>query len=159
MATHSLQSPNASGLPRWVIVGFISGFLSVLIFHQGVFAVLHSANVIPRAAYSMNPTAPMGVPQLWSLAFWGGIWGAVLAASFARLSGARLIVASLIFGAILPSLVYWFVVLPIKGQPVGNGFALKGILLALILNGAWGLGTGIGLALFGRAPAKTSAAS
>jgi hypothetical protein len=156
MDTHALRrSPaNSNALARWLIVGFVSGFVSVLIFHQGVFAILHAAQIIPVPGYAMKPTAPMGVPQLWSLAFWGGLWGVLLAASFARLTGARLIVASLIFGAILPSLIYWFVVLPIKGHPVGNGFALKGILLALILNGVWGLGTGIGLALFGRAPAK-----
>ena len=53
-------------------------------------------------------------------------------------------------GAVLPTLVAWFVFAPMKGQPVGGGFAPAGIALALVANGLWGLGTGIGLALFGR---------
>jgi hypothetical protein len=90
------------------------------------------------------------VPQIWSIAFWGGIWGAVLAATLARLEGARLLVAALIFGAAFPTLVAWFLVAPLKGQPVAAGFVPMAMAMGPIVNGAWGLGTGIGLALFGR---------
>ena len=44
----------------------------------------------------------------------------------------------------------WFVVAPLKGQAIAAGGAPKAMAVGLIVNAAWGLGTGIGLALFGR---------
>jgi hypothetical protein len=137
-------------LLRWVLVGFIAGALSVVIFHQGAAAVLYAFEVTKRTPFSLQPTQPFGVPQLLSIAFWGGVWGMVLAVMFARLEHARLIVASLVFGAIFPTLVAWFVVAPLKGQPMAGGFAPAAMAIGPIVNAAWGLGIGIGLALFGR---------
>jgi hypothetical protein len=150
MTTHvAPHYPSSSSLAGWLTVGFIAGFLAVLVFHQGAVAALHAAGITPRAAFPTQPTSPFGVPQIWSLAFWGGIWGIVLAASLARLEGTKLVLAALVFGAILPTLVAWFVVAPLKGLPIA-GFAPKGMSVGLIANGAWGLGTGLALALFGR---------
>jgi hypothetical protein len=145
--------PARAELSRWVIVGFLSGAASVLVFHQGVAALLHVLELTTRAPYSMQPTSPWGVPQVWSITFWGGLWGAVLAATLARMEGARLLVAALIFGAVLPTLVAWFFVAPLKGQPVAGGLVPLTMAIALVLNGAWGFGTGIGL-LFGRQHAR-----
>ncbi len=55
--------------------GFIAGFASVLVFHQGMLALLHAAGVTPSMPFMMQPTQPFGMPQVWSLAFWGGVWG------------------------------------------------------------------------------------
>ena len=142
--------PAGAELPRWLVVGFIAGAAAVLLFHQGAAALLHALDLTPRAPYSMQATTPFGIPQLWSIAFWGGVWGVVLAAALARLDGARLILAALVFGAIFPTLVAWFVVAPLKGQPMAAGFAPAAMMIGPIVNAAWGLGTGIGLALFGR---------
>jgi hypothetical protein len=150
MPTHALSRGDDGWLSRWVLVGFIAGFLSVVIFHQGAAALLHALELTRRAPFSLQPTQPFGVPQLLSIAFWGGIWGMVFAAMFARLDGAKLIISSLVFGAIFPTLVAWFVVAPLRGQPMAGGFAPMAMLIGPIVNGAWGLGTGIGLALFGR---------
>jgi hypothetical protein len=140
---------------RWILVGFVSGAAAVLLFHQGAAALLHALDLTARTPYSMQPTRPWGIPQIWSIAFWGGVWGTVLAATLARLEGARLVLAALVFGAILPTLVAWFVVAPLKGQPMAGGLVPMAMAAALIVNGAWGLGTGIGLALFGRShPAR-----
>jgi hypothetical protein len=142
--------PARARLPRWLVVGFVAGFVSVIVFHQGAAALLHALELTPRAPFSFQPTRPFGLPQLWSIAFWGGVWGVILAAALARLDGARLIVAATIFGSVLPTLVAWFVVAPLKGQPMAAGFVPAAMLIGPIVNGAWGLGTGIGLALFGR---------
>ena len=136
--------------PRWLLVGFLSGAVAVLLFHQGALAMLHSLGMTQAAAYPMKPTAPFGLPQVWSLAFWGGVWGVIVAICLVRLQGAALVVASVVFGAIFPTLVAWFVVAPLKGQPVAAGFAPMAMMIGPIVNAAWGLGTGIGLVLFGR---------
>jgi hypothetical protein len=137
MTTHAVQDNQAAlALPRWLIVGFISGAVSVLAFHQGAAALLHALALTPRVPYSMEATAPFGIPQMWSLAFWGGVWGVLLAAT--------------LFGAVLPTLVAWFVVAPLKGQPVAAGFVPMAMIIGPIVNAAWGLGTGTGLGLFGQ---------
>ena len=159
MDSHALHHyPASAELPRWLIAGFISGAVSVLVFHQGAAALLHVLQLAARAPYSMEPTQPFGIPQLWSLAFWGGIWGALLAALLGRLEGVRLVIAAAVLGAALPTLVAWFVVAPLKGQPVAGGWAPAAMLVGPIVNGAWGLGSGLGLALFGRSRANSSRA-
>lgn len=152
MATHALHHhyPARSELPRWLIVGLLSGALAVLIFHQGMAALLHALELTARAPYSLQPTRPLGVPVLASIVFWGAVWGAVLAATLGRLDGGRLVLAATLFGAVFPTLVAWFIVAPLKGQPMAAGFAPAGMAVGLLVNGAWGLGTGIGLAFFGR---------
>lgn len=149
-AIHHAHTPEHANLSRWTIVGFLSGAASVLVFHQAAVALFNALALTARHAWSLQPTHPWGVPQVWSLAFWGGVWGIVLAVTLARLEGARLLLASLIFGAIAPTLVAWFLVAPLKGQPVAGGFVAAAMALALVANGLWGLGTGIGLQLFGR---------
>ena len=137
-------------LGRWLVVGFLSGAVSVLLCHQVVAALLHAIGITPRVPYSMQPTHPLGVAQVWSLAFWGGVWGVLLAAALRRYADGALVIAATIFGAILPSLVAWTVVAALKGQPLFAGGVPKALAVGLLVNAAWGLGTGTGLALFGR---------
>ena len=127
-----------------IIRGFIAGFLAVLIFHQAAVLVLHLASLTPAAPWRLTPTWPLGVPAVLSAAFWGGLWGVAYALLEPRLT-ARLgwWPGGLAFGAVLPVLVLWFVVLPLKGQPVGGGFAPSGVLLAIVVHAAFGLGTAL----------------
>jgi hypothetical protein len=148
-------SPVTSSLTRWIVVGFIAGAVAVLIFHQGAVVLLNALELTERAPYSMQPTQPYGVPQVWSLAFWGGVWGALFAVLLRRLDGARLVAASLVLGAVLPTIVAWFVVAPLKSQPVAAGLVPMAMAFGVIVNAAWGLGTGLGLALFGRSTRAT----
>jgi hypothetical protein len=124
--------------------GFIAGFLSTLIFHQLVLGFLWSVGVAASAPFSMVATRPLGVPAVISLAFWGGLWGILFALSerrFARQGGYWL--AAFLFGAVLPSLVALLIVLPLKGQPIGGGWRPDLWLTAFLINGAWGMGTGL----------------
>ena len=50
-------------------------------------------------------------------------------------------IGSILFGAVVVTLVAWFVVRPIKGLPVGAVFAWPGVTIGPIVNGAWGFGT------------------
>lgn len=132
---------------RWLAYGFMAGALSYLLFHQGAIALLHSMGVVARPPYSLDPTQPLGVPQVLSLTFWSGLWGLALAAFLVRWHGVRLIIAALVFGAVLPTLVGWFVVAPLRGQPLAASFVVSRMWIGPLVNGIWGLGTGILLAL------------
>ena len=155
MATHPFPfRSRSSPLARWLLVGFIAGAVAVLVFHQGALAMLHSMGLTQNTAFSMKAVGPWGVPQVWSLAAWGGVWGILLAAALHRLDGPALVTAAVIFGAILPTLVAWFVVAPLKHQPMAAGLVPSAMMIGPIVNAAWGLGTGVGLILFGRAHAR-----
>src|SRR5690349_8055843 len=131
--------------PMRLMVGFVAGFLSVLTFQSGLIAILYALGAIPFAPWRMTPVPPFGVPQSLSAAFWGGLWGVAYALLEPRLTG-RLgwWPGGLAFGAVLPVLALWFVVLPLKGQPIGGGFApLSRVLLTVVIHAVFGLGTAI----------------
>ena len=133
-------------------IAFIAGFLAVLLFHQPMLIILKAIALAPENStpYAMAATS-LGIPRVVSLAFWGGIWGIVLAILVAWIdSGLGYWLSGLVIGALAPSLVNWFVVLPLKGEPVGGGWAVSGVVTALIVNGVWGLGTVLLCRLFGR---------
>src|SRR5688572_28854501 len=133
-----------TGFAARLLFGFIAGFASTLIFHQLALGLLWSAGLTPSAPFSMAATQPFSVPAVLSLAFWGGVWGILFALTerkFARRGGYW--VAAFLFGAVLPSLVALLVVLPLKGQPVGGGWQARVWLTAFLINGAWGIGTGL----------------
>lgn len=124
--------------------GFIAGFFATLIFHQLTLLVLWKTGIAPFAPFSMARTEPFGLPAFVSLAFWGGVWGVVFSlihGGFPRDTGYWL--SSFLFGAILPSTVALLVVLPLKGRPVGGGWHPPLLATAFLINGAWGIGTGI----------------
>lgn len=124
------------GLARWILVGLASGVVSVLLFQQS------AARLLPVLGFD-------AMPLLWPLAVWGGIWGALLAAAVSRLTGKRLILAAALFGAVVPTLLALAIVGPLRGQPAVTGVVPLAILVAALVNGAWGFATGVGLALFG----------
>src|SRR5260221_10903004 len=125
---------------QWLVAGFVFGALAVLIFHQGAFALLHSAGLTPRAPYGTQAVAPFAIPQIWSTTFWGGAWGVLLAAAVHRLSGARLVFAATLFGLVFPTLCAWFMVPAMKNQPIAAGRAPKATSAGPILYAAAGAG-------------------
>ncbi|MGE5346444.1 MAG: hypothetical protein ACM3JH_10850, partial [Acidithiobacillales bacterium] len=123
-------------------------FLSTLLFHQGVLALLHGAGRTTRRPWVLTPTPPFGVPSVVSLAFWGGLWGILLWRIVRGVSGARHWLLAILLGAILPTAVAFLVVLPLKGLPVGGGWKPDLLVGALLLNGAWGAGVVLLMRLF-----------
>ena len=147
MATSSLPAPT----PRHLAFGFLAGFLATLIFHQLALAVLRGAGIAPFGPFPMGATWPFGVPAVFSLAFWGGVWGVLYALVHRRFpSGGGYWAVAFLFGGILPSAVALLVVTPLKGGPVGGGWQPALLLTAFLINGAWGVGTGVFLRLFAR---------
>jgi len=132
-------------------LAFVAGFLSVLLFHQGMLALLHTVNFTPISPYPTKPTQPFGVPQIWSSAFWGGVWGLIFAAISPRFRQDKSYwVIALLFGAIAVTLVAWFLVAPLKNQPIAGGWKPATMATGLLVNGAWGVGTAWLLRLFNR---------
>lgn len=138
--------------PMTWVKAFLAGFFSTLVFHQGTLAILHAAGATSRTPFSMAPTAPLKVPAVLSLAFWGGAWGVLLWLVISRYQGSSLYwILAVVLGAVLPSLVALFVVAPLKGQPAGGGGKPAILAGALLLNGMWGLGVAVLMRLFRRA--------
>ncbi|MDZ7955838.1 hypothetical protein [Nostoc sp. DedQUE09] len=133
------------------VLAFVAGFVAVLVFHQGLLALLHAINFAPRALYQTTPTPPFGIPQFLSGAFWGGIWGLIWATITLRWQiNKSYWLTALLFGAVAPTLVAWFVVAPLKGLPIAGGWKLPAMITALLVNGAWGLGTALLFSWFRR---------
>jgi hypothetical protein len=98
----------------------LAGFISVLVFQQGAQAILNAVGFIPNAPFPASRTWPLGAPQIWSWAFWGGVWGLVYG-FFEKWFPEKFFsywIVAILFGAIFPTLVLWFVVFPLKGVPV-----------------------------------------
>lgn len=126
-----------------MLLGFVAAFGAVLIFHQLGLGVLNLIGITPGVPYNIKGVPPFGVPAVISLAFWGGVWGIVFVLVepwLARCPGGYW-VGAIVFGAIFPTLVAWFIVFPLKGIPVAGGFRFPGILVVPIIDGLWGLGT------------------
>ena len=122
---------------------FLAGFVSTLVFHQGVLALLHAQGLWPKPAWVMTPTPPLRVPAVISLAFWGGVWGIALWLLVRNLAGPGYWLGAVAFGAIGPSLVALLVVFPLKGLPLAGGWKARVIVPVLVLNAAWGLGVAL----------------
>ena len=141
----------ARKVSKLIIYGFIAGFLATLTFHQISLWLLWKAGIAPFDAYNMTATWPWGIPAVYSLALWGGVWGVLFAfimESFPRDSGFW--VTAFGFGAIFPSLVALVVVAPLKGHPLGGGWHWHLLVTAFLINGMWGIGTGVFLNLLMR---------
>lgn len=146
-----LRSANSAlpGIEMRPFMGFAAAFFATLVFHQAGLYLLHLLGITQAVPWSLKPVPPFGVPQVISLAFWGGIWGIlfVLAEPWLGRGPGGYWTGAIVFGAVFPTLVAWFVVLPLKGHPAGMGFHFPAVLVGPIVNGLWGLGTVLFLSL------------
>ena len=129
--------------------GFVAGALSVLIFQMGAGAILYGLGLTPNAPYAMTPTAPFGVPQTLSGAFWGGLWGILLFAVLRR-TGREwpYWLTAALFGALIVGGFLLFIVLPLKGRPLAAGWNPNAIALILGLHAVFALGAAVFIRLF-----------
>ena len=126
-------------LVRTLACGFIAGAVSFVIFHQGGFWLAKQFGLGAGTQWSVVATKPWGVPQLVSYLFWTGLWGA-LAAIIVPSAKLPAWLGWTLFGAIVVIAFNWFVVLPLKGAPMGGGFRMPGVIVAPVIYGIWGLG-------------------
>lgn len=124
-----------------IVLGFVAAVVAVLTFHQGTIWVMSQLGLLKASVYSMSPVPPYGVPRIASLCFWGGLYGAVYGLIWPRLT-----VPAWFSGVclgLIAAFVGMIVVAGIKGQPIMYGGASWPIARSLIINGMFGLGTGL----------------
>ena len=121
--------------------GYLAAVVSVLTFHQGMWAVLWAWGLMPLAPYPTFPVGAIHYPLIVSLCVWGGVYGALFGLVLPRL-GRPLWPWGIGLG-LLATLVAWFVVSPLKGQPVADGFDLRAMALPLVINAMFGLGVAL----------------
>jgi hypothetical protein len=146
----STRTPAVKLSPTFVATAFIAGALAVPIFHQVLFLVLYLLGVIPVTPFSLQATKPFGVPEVISASFWGGVWGIVFGLTLPRFfHGIGYWLASAIIGGLALTLVYMFVVVPLKtGTLPSNMGGL--FIIGFLLNAAWGIGWALLLMFFDR---------
>jgi hypothetical protein len=71
---------------------------------------------------------------------WTGLWGVLGAFLVPRLRMMPRWLGWVLFAAVFVTLVNWFIVLPLKGSPIGGGFQMPGVVLAPLVYAFWGLG-------------------
>jgi len=122
------------------VKAFVAGFVSTLVFHQGLFTLFYLAAVVPRAPYDLRAVPPLAIPAVISLAFWGGAWAVAIWPFLKNVNGPAYWVRALVISAIASGSVTLFIVSPLKGMPLAGGWNPKVIVSTLMLNGTWGLG-------------------
>jgi hypothetical protein len=153
----------ASSRTHKAVYGFIAGAIATLVFHQCMYAVLTAAGWLPQRPWRMTPVAPLSVPWIISLTFWGGLWGIPFALLYERLGawlgGAGPWLRGMVFAAIGPLLLgSWLIVPILKGNAVFAGLAPQRMLIGILLNVvAYGIGLGISyvLLLGDQSPSKS----
>jgi hypothetical protein len=119
---------------------FVAGFVSTLVFHQGLLTLFYLAAIVPRAPYDLRAVPPLAIPAVISLTFWGGAWGVAIWPLLKNVNGPAYWLRAQVISAIASGSVTLFVVSPLKGMPMAGGWNLKVIVSTLVLNGTWGLG-------------------
>ena len=119
---------------------FIAGFVSTLVFHQGLLTLFYLAAVVPRAPYDLRAVPPLAIPAVISLAFWGGVWGVAIWPFLKNVNGPAYWVRAQVISAISSGSVTLFIVSPLKGMSIAGDWNPKVIVTTWLLNGTWGLG-------------------
>jgi hypothetical protein len=143
LATHFPEGTIMTNIPARLLLGFAAGALSHIVFQGALGSVYFATGMIPGLPWSLAPLPPFGVPTTVNFAFWAGLWGIAYALLEPRLT-ARIgrIQGGLVFG-VAAMLARWFIVLPLKGAPVVEGFVPN---LVVVYTG-FHLIFGIGLAV------------
>lgn len=157
MTSSSVQGAGAQLSAATLVMAFIAGVLAVPVFHQILLLLLHLAGIVPFSPFDMKPTKPFGVPSVISISFWGGVWGVIFVLTLPRwFTGVTYWIAAIVAGGVALTLVFMFVVWPLKfGGLPPNMIGL--FIIGFVLNAAWGIGWALFLALFERLRAGSAA--
>jgi hypothetical protein len=156
MSSSTVHAAGAQISIATLVMAFIAGALAVPVFHQIALLLLNLLGItqalvgIPAIPiFDMTPTKPLGVPAIFSISFWGGVWGVVFALTLPRwFKGTAYWIAALVIGGLALTLVYIYVVVWIKTGSPAPFYPV--IVIGFIVNAAWGIGWALFLMLFER---------
>ena len=132
--------PGTPSRVRDLGLGFLAGARAGTVFHQGMVCVLSQVGLIQSHVYVLQGVPPFGVPTIVNQMFWGGLWGMLFAVIADTLPNWPLLILGFVFGVLGPMLAAWFVVAPIKGNPIAAGWVPLRMLASILINGCWGIG-------------------
>ncbi len=151
-ASSSGTMSNQGLSPTTLIQAFVAGVIAVPVFHQILLWVFYATGIVNFMPFDMAPTQPFGVPSWISNSFWGGVWGIVFVLTIPRMfKGVAYWVATIVASGLVLTLVFAFVVLPLKtGALLGLHDFIQLMIIGFLLNAAWGIGTALFLKLLGQ---------
>lgn len=124
-------------------LGFAAGAVSHLLVQGGLGALFHAAGLIAEPVLHFDPVGPLGVPFTLNNMFWDGLWGLAYGAAEPGLTRRVGRGAGGLVTGLAALLVFWFLVLPLKGAAPGGGFRGSEPLVQAILDLAFGLGVAL----------------
>ena len=121
-----------------IVLGFIAGAIATVTVHE-IISALFTAYWVgwDRPSWNLAPN-DMGVPQILSDVFWGGLWGALLGLILGTRPQGALSLQGALFGLIGPALIGVFLAVPLltnKFPPFFGGDASKIVPVLVILAG------------------------
>ena len=125
-------------LLKSIVLGFIAGAVATVTIHEIIsqlFAMYWTG--WGRVSWNMAPN-DMGVPQILSDIFWGGLWGSVFGLILGVHPRGMMTIRGAILGIIGPALIGVFLAVPLlthKFEPFFGGDASKIIPVLCILAG------------------------
>lgn len=138
--------------PQRMLLGFLVGALSVLLFHQGMILILNLMNVIPAMPWSLRPVPPLGVPAILNSMFWGGLWGIGYLVFADRVFRGNVYLGGILYGLLGPFLLGNGLLVPlIKGGPLLWGGQPMRMAIGAAIASAFGLGLAVLTPLLARA--------
>jgi hypothetical protein len=131
---------------RLLLSGFFAGLLAVPTFHQLTVWMLQAAGVaLVYPPYSLHPEPPFGLPRLASISFWGGVWGTLIALILIARPRLPTITTAVAVGVLGAATISMTLAPAMRGLPMPLLDAARWW-RPLLVNGVWGLGTGLILA-------------
>jgi hypothetical protein len=134
---------NLSG--RTLLIGFVAGALSVVVFHQGMVFLLYLMKVVPNAPWNLSTIkGPVPIPTLVNQMFWGGIWGIGFAALAGLIPIANNILRGAVYGLLGPYFLGNAILVPLfKGGPMFWGLDPTRMIAGALIGASFGAGVAI----------------
>ncbi len=129
-------------LKRALPLGFMTGALSVVVFHQGtIFLMFHLLRLMPTQGFDLTPMPPWGIAPLFTLMAAGGVLGVILAFLLRVLPVPDLLFGA-VFGMVVGCLLVWEAIPYLRGIPGFQGWWVPARMWReVLLNAGWGFGT------------------
>lgn len=132
-----------SNIASRALTGFVAGALSHIVFQGALSVLYYQLGLLPGLLWNFAPLPPFGIPTTLNFAFWAGLWGIAYGLVEPRLTPRTGVVfGGLLFG-IAAMLTRWFVVLPLKGLPIAEGFVPKALVIFTGFHLVFGIGLGL----------------